>query len=88
LTLAFLPALYAIWFRVSYVDAIPVREFHDETLPAEGAKTAHFCSMRITDDVRKYAAKRGMNEGGAVEEGLKQKPAEFKEAGAEIYAKA
>jgi hypothetical protein len=42
LTLAFLPALYAIWFRVSYVDAVPAREFHDETLPNEGAKTTHF----------------------------------------------
>jgi phosphomethylpyrimidine synthase len=78
------------------LDPETAREFHDETLPAEGAKTAHFCSMcgphfcsmRITEDVRKYAAEHGISEEAAVEEGLKQKATEFKEAGAEIYAKA
>ena len=77
------------------LDPITAREFHDETLPAEGAKTAHFCSMcgphfcsmRITEDVRKYAAEHGMSEEAAVEEGLKQKATEFNESGAEIYAK-
>jgi phosphomethylpyrimidine synthase len=44
--------------------------------------------MRITEDVRKYAAEHGLSEEAAVEEGLKQKATEFKEAGAEIYAKA
>jgi phosphomethylpyrimidine synthase len=70
--------------------------FHDETLPMEGAKSAHFCSMcgphfcsmRITEDVRKYAAEHGMSEEAALEEGLKEKATEFNEAGAEIYAKA
>ena len=70
-------------------------EFHDETLPAEGAKTAHFCSMcgphfcsmRITEDVRKYAAEQGIREEAAIEKGLRQKATEFQEAGAEMYAK-
>jgi len=78
------------------LDPETAREFHDETLPAEGAKTAHFCSMcgphfcsmRITEDVRKYAAEQGMGEEAALEKGLKEKATEFKEAGAEIYAKA
>jgi phosphomethylpyrimidine synthase len=68
------------------LDPETAREFHDETLPAEGAKTAHFCSMcgphfcsmRITEDVRKYAAEQGIAEEEAIEEGLKQKAAEFK----------
>jgi len=70
--------------------------FHDETLPMEGAKTAHFCSMcgphfcsmRITEDVRKYAAEHGIGESEALQKGLKEKSAEFVEKGAEIYAKA
>jgi phosphomethylpyrimidine synthase len=63
------------------------REFHDETLPAEGAKTAHFCSMRITEDVRKYAAERQLSDEEAVRAGMEQKAREFTEAGAEIYSK-
>jgi phosphomethylpyrimidine synthase len=71
-------------------------QFHDETLPQEGAKSAHFCSMcgphfcsmRITEDVRKYAAERGLMDAEAIEEGLKQKATEFTKAGSEIYAKA
>jgi phosphomethylpyrimidine synthase len=78
------------------LDPETAREFHDETLPAEGAKTAHFCSMcgphfcsmKITEDVRKFAAEQGTNEEAAIEVGLKQKAAEFQEAGAEIYSKA
>ncbi len=78
------------------LDPDTAREFHDETLPAEGAKTAHFCSMcgphfcsmRITEDVRKFAAEQGITEETAIEEGLKQKATEFKKSGAEIYAKA
>ena len=77
------------------LDPETAREFHDETLPQEGAKTAHFCSMcgphfcsmKITEDVRKYAAEQGIKEEAAIEEGLKQKATEFNEAGAEIYAK-
>jgi len=77
------------------LDPETAREFHDETLPAEGAKTAHFCSMcgphfcsmRITEDVRKFAAEQGINEEAAIEEGLKQKATEFANSGANIYAK-
>ncbi len=77
------------------LDPETAREFHDETLPAEGAKTAHFCSMcgphfcsmRITEDVRKYAAEQGIREEAAIEKGLRQKATEFQEAGAEMYAK-
>ncbi len=76
------------------LDPETAREFHDETLPQEGAKTAHFCSMcgphfcsmKITEDVRKYAAEQGIAEDAAIEEGLKQKAAEFTESGAEVYA--
>jgi phosphomethylpyrimidine synthase len=77
------------------LDPETAREFHDETLPQEGAKTAHFCSMcgphfcsmKITEDVRKYAAEQGLAESEALESGLKEKAAEFAESGAEIYAK-
>lgn len=56
------------------LDTEAAREFHDETRPAEGAKIAHFCSvcgphscsMRITEDVRKYAAEQGITEGAAI----------------------
>ena len=72
------------------------REFHDETLPADGAKTAHFCSMcgpnfcsmKITEDVRKYAAEKGLTEDEALQEGMREKSAEFAEQGAEVYSKA
>jgi phosphomethylpyrimidine synthase len=78
------------------LDPETAREFHDETLPAEGAKTAHFCSMcgphfcsmKITEDVRKFAAEQGIAEEAAIEEGLKQKASEFKGTGAQVYAKA
>ena len=77
------------------LDPETAREFHDETLPAEGAKTAHFCSMcgphfcsmRITEDVRKYAAERGLTGAGAIESGMQEKRKEFLEKGVEIYAK-
>ena len=77
------------------LDPETAREFHDETLPQEGAKTAHFCSMcgphfcsmRITEDVRKYAAEQGITEEAAIKKGLEQKATEFNEKGAEIYAK-
>jgi len=72
------------------------REFHDETLPQDGAKTAHFCSMcgphfcsmKITEDVRKYAEEHGIDEQAALEEGMEAKSKEFVEQGAEVYAKA
>jgi phosphomethylpyrimidine synthase len=78
------------------LDPVTAREFHDETLPQEGAKTAHFCSMcgphfcsmKITEDVRKYAAEQGMAEEQALKAGMEQKAREFVEKGAEIYAKA
>ena len=78
------------------LDPETAREFHDETLPAEGAKTAHFCSMcgphfcsmRITEDVRKYAAENRITEEAAIQEGLKQKATEFTKSGSEIYARA
>jgi phosphomethylpyrimidine synthase len=78
------------------LDPETAREFHDETLPAEGAKTAHFCSMcgphfcsmRITEDVRKFAAEQKISEEQALQVGLEQKAKEFKEAGTEVYAKA
>jgi phosphomethylpyrimidine synthase len=77
------------------LDPETAREFHDETLPQEGAKTAHFCSMcgphfcsmKITEDVRKYAAEQGISENEALEKGLQEKSAEFVEKGSEVYAK-
>jgi phosphomethylpyrimidine synthase len=75
------------------LDPMKARSFHDETLPAEGAKLAHFCSMcgpkfcsmEITQQVRDYAKKLGLDEGAAVGEGMKEKSAEFIKSGAEIY---
>ena len=72
------------------------QQYHDETLPQEGAKLAHFCSMcgphfcsmKITQEVREYAAQHNVNEVVALESGLKEKAEEFKQAGAEIYTKA
>ncbi|RKZ39223.1 MAG: phosphomethylpyrimidine synthase ThiC [Gammaproteobacteria bacterium] len=71
-------------------------EYHDETLPSEPAKNAHFCSMcgphfcamKITQDVRDYAKQKGINDVKmAVETGLKEKAAEFKQQGSKIYSK-
>src|SRR5437016_10717499 len=78
------------------LDPETAREFHDETLPAEGAKIAHFCSMcgphfcsmKITQDVRDYAATLGIAEDQALETGLKEKSQEFRREGAEVYRKA
>jgi phosphomethylpyrimidine synthase len=77
------------------LDPETAREFHDETLPMEGAKVAHFCSMcgphfcsmKITQDVREYAARVGLPEERALEKGLQEKSREFIEKGAEIYQK-
>ena len=78
------------------LDPITARSFHDETLPQEGAKTAHFCSMcgphfcsmKISEDVRKYAAEHGIAEEEALKKGMEEKSKEFVKKGAEIYAKA
>ncbi len=75
------------------LDPDTARAFHDETLPQEGAKTAHFCSMcgphfcsmKITEEVREYAAQQGLEEERALEVGMEEKAAEFREGGAEIY---
>jgi phosphomethylpyrimidine synthase len=78
------------------LDPETAREFHDETLPQEGAKTAHFCSMcgphfcsmKITQDVRDYAAQKELDEQAALTAGMREKAEEFKQVGAEIYVKA
>jgi phosphomethylpyrimidine synthase len=78
------------------LDPDKAREFHDETLPQHGAKLAHFCSMcgphfcsmKITQDVREYAAKQGLSDDEALQKGMETKAVEFVQAGAEIYSKA
>ena len=78
------------------LDPEKAREFHDETLPKDSAKVAHFCSMcgphfcsmKITQDVRDYAREHGMSEGEALNKGMQEKSVEFVEGGAEIYKKA
>ena len=75
------------------LDPERAEEYHDETLPAEGAKVAHFCSMcgpkfcsmKITQDVRDYAKAHGLAEEAAIEAGLAEKAGEFVEAGGELY---
>jgi phosphomethylpyrimidine synthase len=76
------------------LDPDTAREFHDETLPAEGAKVAHFCSMcgphfcsmKITQEVRDYAAKQNLDEEKALEEGMKEKAEEFASQGHQLYS--
>ena len=78
------------------LDPEVAREYHDETLPQEGAKLAHFCSMcgphfcsmKITQDVREYAAQKEIDEEAALSVGMKEKAEEFIAAGSEIYGKA
>jgi len=75
------------------LDPDTARSFHDETLPAEPAKTAHFCSMcgpkfcsmRITQDVRKYAEEHGLSTVEAIEAGMQEKSAEFHDSGKQVY---
>jgi phosphomethylpyrimidine synthase len=75
------------------LDPEKAREFHDNTLPQESAKTSHFCSMcgpqfcsmKITEDVRKYAAEHHLDSGQAVDVGLQAKADEFRQKGGEIY---
>ena len=76
------------------LDPETAREFHDETLPKESMKTAHFCSMcgpnfcsmKITDDVREFALKHGIDEETALHEGMREKAKEFREGGHGIYS--
>ncbi|MDA8275262.1 MAG: phosphomethylpyrimidine synthase ThiC [Actinomycetota bacterium] len=78
------------------LDPQTARTYHDETLPAEPAKTAHFCSMcgpkfcsmRISQDVRDYAASHGVDAAVAVELGMKEKADEFRRTGGELYQQA
>jgi phosphomethylpyrimidine synthase len=75
------------------LDPMTALEYHDETLPAEGAKVAHFCSMcgpkfcsmKITEDIRQFAAEQGMETVEAIEAGMREKAGEFRDAGGEIY---
>ncbi|MFZ1613622.1 MAG: phosphomethylpyrimidine synthase ThiC [Holophaga sp.] len=78
------------------LDPETAQEFHDETLPAEGAKVAHFCSMcgphfcsmRITEDVRKYAEEHGYGEAEVIEKGMEEMAQEFVQQGSEVYHQA
>jgi phosphomethylpyrimidine synthase len=75
------------------LDPETARNYHDATLPQESAKSAHFCSMcgphfcsmKITEEVRKYAAEKGVTEDAAITAGLKEKAEEFTKTGSEIY---
>jgi phosphomethylpyrimidine synthase len=77
------------------LDPDKAREFHDETLPKDSAKVAHFCSMcgphfcsmKITQEVREYAAKQGISEVAALKQGMEVKAVEFVKNGAELYRK-
>ncbi|MBI3897139.1 MAG: phosphomethylpyrimidine synthase ThiC [Gammaproteobacteria bacterium] len=78
------------------LDPEKAKEFHDQTLPQDGAKLAHFCSMcgphfcsmKITQDVRDYAASQGIAAEDALHKGMEDKAVEFKNTGAEIYKRA
>jgi phosphomethylpyrimidine synthase len=78
------------------LDPDTAREFHDETLPAEGAKSAHFCSMcgphfcsmKITEDVRQYAETHGYSETEVLEKGMEEMAETFAQKGSEVYQKA
>ena len=75
------------------LDPDTARDFHDETLPKDASKSAHFCSMcgpkfcsmKITQEVREYAARRGLDEADAVSGGMADKSAEFRAGGGELY---
>ncbi len=77
------------------LDPDKAREFHDETLPKDSAKVAHFCSMcgphfcsmKITQEVRDYAAKQGISDIAALKQGMEVKSIEFVKSGAELYRK-
>jgi len=75
------------------LDPDTAREFHDETLPKQSMKLAHFCSMcgphfcsmKITQDVREYAASQGLDEAAALTRGMEEKSVEFMESGGRLY---
>src|SRR6476620_11763994 len=75
------------------LDPDTAEQYHDQTLPAEGAKTAHFCSMcgpkfcsmKITQEVREFAAEHGVDEAQAIEAGMAEKAGEFLAQGAQVY---
>ncbi|MDP1633659.1 MAG: phosphomethylpyrimidine synthase ThiC, partial [Gallionellaceae bacterium] len=77
------------------LDPDRAREFHDDTLPKESSKVAHFCSMcgpqfcsmKISQDVRDFAAKEGIAEAEALAKGMEVKSVEFVQQGAEVYHK-
>ncbi len=77
------------------LDPDTAKEFHDETLPQEGAKLAHFCSMcgphfcsmKITQDVREYAAQQGVATAEALKQGMREKAVQFVREGGELYRK-
>ena len=77
------------------LDPDKAKEFHDETLPQEGAKQAHFCSMcgphfcsmKISQDVRDYAAKKGISDEEALTKGMQEKSIEFIKKGSQVYQK-
>jgi len=76
------------------LDPETARSYHDETLPAEGAKSAHFCSMcgpnfcsmKITEEVREFARTHGLTEDAALEQGMAEKASEFTDAGGQLYS--
>lgn len=78
------------------LDPVTSEEYHDETLPAEGAKVAHFCSMcgpkfcsmKITEDIRRFAREEGMDTTEAIDAGMKKMADEFREHGSELYVDA
>ena len=88
-------AMYQRPDGIVMIDPDKAKEFHDETLPKDSAKVAHFCSMcgphfcsmKITQDVRDYAAKQGLGEEEALQKGLEVKAVEFVQKGAEVYLK-
>ena len=75
------------------MDPVTARAFHDETLPADNAKVAHFCSMcgpkfcsmKITEDVRRYAAEHGYGDGEALQKGMDEMSEDFAAKGGEVY---
>ena len=78
------------------LDPVTAEEYHDETLPAEGAKVAHFCSMcgprfcsmKITEDIRRFAQEQGLETVEAIDAGMKSMAEQFREGGGELYVKA
>jgi phosphomethylpyrimidine synthase len=78
------------------LDPDTARAYHDETLPREAHKLAHFCSMcgpkfcsmKITQEARDYAAKKGVTEQAAVETGMEEQAVRFREGGAQVYREA